>query len=477
MNAFTLGRKRIVPVVIYLALVAATIVPLHAAARPALAMRVAHSRVADAHGRLWAQFVKSLKGRYAGKTLHVIMISDPFVPAFQQMGSSFSTLTGAKVTVDQFAYDPTYQKEVLACTQRSSVYDLIVFDLPWMQKFVPCVDALNPYLAKTPSQLVQYNDFFPVMREGSTWNGKIIGFPFAPYFVMQHYNTKYYKTLGLKPAKTLADWVHNASVATKNPKLPGVYGTAMNNQSGSAVGQAFFEYIYSFPGGKPFASEYPGSPHPYADMTPMFASPQGLAVVNLFKQLLPYEPPGALNIAWTNRQSYFNTGRVAAVNQWDVTTPSASDPKQSTVVDSFATAPFPTNGKLVTQVGGWTMGINRYGHQKAMVWDFIKWFTSPETSVQFALAGGFPPRTSSLSNPQLTKKYAWYSTLRDVVPTAFADCRPRITQSFDIINTLGTYISKALSGSMSPKQAMLAADHDIGTMLKKAGYKVRSLND
>jgi multiple sugar transport system substrate-binding protein len=77
----------------------------------------------------------------------------------------------------------------------------------------------------------------------------------------------------------------------------------------------------------------------------------------------------------------------------------------------------------------------------------------------------------------LTKKYAWYSTLRDVVPTAFADCRPRITQSFDIISTLGTYISKALAGSMSVRQAMLAADHDIGTMLKKAGYKVRSLND
>ena len=169
MNAFNLGRKRVVAVASGLALVAATIVPLNTAARPALAMRVAHSRVADVHAQLWAQFVKSLKGRYAGKTLHVIMIADPFVPAFQQMGSAFSTLTGAKVTVDQFAYDPTYQKEVLACTQRSSAYDLIVFDLPWMEKFVPCVDALNSYLAKTPSQLVQYSDFFPVMREGSTW--------------------------------------------------------------------------------------------------------------------------------------------------------------------------------------------------------------------------------------------------------------------------------------------------------------------
>jgi multiple sugar transport system substrate-binding protein len=106
----------------------------------------------------------------------------------------------------------------------------------------------------------------------------------------------------------------------------------------------------------------------------------------------------------------------------------------------------------------------------------MKWFTSRETSVQFALAGGFPPRTSSLSNKALLNKYAWYKTLKQVIPTAFADCRPRIAESFDIINTLGTYISKALTGSMAPKAAMLAADRAVGTMLKKHGYKVRSLS-
>ncbi len=123
------------------------------------------------------------------------------------------------------------------------------------------------------------------------------------------------------------------------------------------------------------------------------------------------------------------------------------------------------------------MGINKYGTQKSLAWDFIKWFTSPESSVTFAQDGGFPARTSALSNATLVKQYPWYNTLRDVVPTAFADCRPRISDSFTIINTLGTYISKALSGSLSAKQAMLDADHDIGTLLKSHGYKDDSLND
>jgi multiple sugar transport system substrate-binding protein len=429
------------------------------------------------HAAQWQQFSSGLKGKYAGKKIRLIMINDPFLPAFNKMADAFSALSGAKVSVDTFGYDATYQKEVLACGQNDKTYDIIVFDVPWTQKFVPCTDSLNAYVKKTDATLLQYDDFFPVMREASQWNNEIVGFPFAPYFVLQSYNAKYYKALGLQPAKTLDQFVSNAATATKNEKLPAVYGTSMNNQSGSAVGQAFFEYIYNFPGGKPFTSEYPGSAKPYANMTPLFASKQGIAVVDLFKKLIASQPPGALNSAWQSRQTAFATGHVAAVNEWDVTTPSLSDPTQSTVVNDFATADFPSNGKLVTQVGGWTMGINKYGTQKDIAWDFIKWFTSPETALAFSKAGGFPQRTSLLANADLNKQYPWYASLKTSVPTAFADCRPRVSQSFDIINTLGTYIGKALAGSMSSKDAMLGADREIGTMLKKAGYRVDSLTD
>jgi len=469
------ARKRRLALAVALVALGVVLGTTAAIATPTTSGAVGARQAGPGHGQLWKQFVASVKGHYSGKTLHVISINDPFVPAFQKMGQAFKSLTGANVVVDSYGYDAVYQKELLACKQHSKTYDVIVFDVPWTQAFVPCTDHLNARLAKEKPALIAYNDFFPVMRTAVDWRGQTIGLPFAPYFVLQHYNTKYYSALGLKPAKTLTQMVANAKAANKSSKFGSVYGVAMNNQAGSAVGQAFFEYIYNYPGGKPFASMYPGSKNAYADMTPMFASKQGLAVINLFKQLLSYEPPGALKIAWGDRQSYFNTGKIALVNQWDVTTPSASDPKTSTVVGSFATAPFPTNGKLVTQVGGWSMGINKYGTQKKLAWDFMKWFTSPKTSVQFALAGGFPPRTSSLSSKALLSKYTWYKTLKQVIPTAFADCRPRITESFDIINTLGTYISKALTGSMTPKAAMLAADRAIGTMLKKHGYKVTSL--
>jgi multiple sugar transport system substrate-binding protein len=436
----------------------------------------ANIQKAAAGSAAYKKFTDGLKKKYAGKDLRIISIADPFIPAFKKTAAEFAKLTGAKVTTDTFGYDAIYEKEVLACNQGSSTYDVIVFDVPWTEAFVDCTEHLDGRLKKADPELIKYDDFFPVMREATQWKGKTIGVPFAPYFVLQHYNTKYYDALGLKPAKTFDEFVANAKASNKSKKFPNVYGTALNNQAGSAVGQMFFEYIYNFPDGKPFASMYPGSKEPYSDMTPLFSSPQGIKTVELFKRMLAYEPPGALNSDWTKRQSYFNTGKIASVNQWDVTTPSASDPKQSTVADSHATAPFPADGKLVTQVGGWSMGLNKNSDtaQKDIAWDFTQWFTTAETSVAFSKAGGFPARQSALENPELNKQYPWYATLKEVIPTAFADCRPRIKESFDIINTLGTHISKALAGDVSTEEAMKAADEEIGAMLKKAGYTVKS---
>jgi multiple sugar transport system substrate-binding protein len=430
--------------------------------------------IATAQGAGWDAFVAGLEGKYAGKTLNVITINDPFQPAMEETNKLFEELTGATVVVDGYGYDPVYEKEQLACQQGSSAYDVIVLDVPWTQAFVNCVDPLNDLIAAGDPEVLAYDDYFPVMQEAVEWDGQIVGLPFAPYFVLQHYNTSYFDTLGLTPATTFSEMLENAKTANQNPALPDVYGTILNNLAGSAVGQAFFEYIYNIEGGKPFESMFPGcAPDCYADMTPLFSSPQGIEVVEFFKAMLPYQPPGALGMAWTERQTGFNTGQVAFVSQWDVTTPSASDPETSTIVDSVGTAPFPhDSADLVTQVGGWSMGINKAGTQKDMAWDYMQWFTAAPTNVEFAKLGGFPNRQSTLDNAELNAQYPWYATLKEVIPTAFADCRPRNNESFNIINTLGTYISRAMSGEMSTEDAMKAADQEIGTMLKEAGYTV-----
>ncbi len=278
---------------------------------------------------------------------------------------------------------------------------------------------------------------------------------------------------GFKPPKTFDEWKKIAATFTKNEKYPGLYGLAMNNQQGSPVGQAWFEYIWNF-GGKPFKSCYPGSKDPYADVAPMIDSPEGVAVTNLFKEVLQYEPEGSLSMAWDERAQAFASGKVSMISEWSVRTPIFLDPNRSSIADKFATAVVPSKEgvKPVPPVGGWAMGISKYSKQKDAAWDYIKWFTSADIHKKFVDAGGPPSRYSAFKDAALVAKYPWFKTIEESAAMAYADCRPRIPESFEIISTVGINVSRALSGEMAPDAAMKKANEEVKGLLKKGKYNM-----
>ena len=412
-------------------------------------------------------------GDHTGKTLRIIMIQDPWVGAFDEINEAFEELTGAEVIIDSFGYDDTYQKEVLAGSSGSSEYDVVVLDSPWIGQFAESdfVDDLTPYIEED-ADIVQFDDFVPAFQTVAEWNGEIVGIPFGAYFILQHYREDLYEEAGLEPATTIDEFKSNAEFFTDNPDYANLYGVALNNQRGAPIGQAYFEYIFNF-GGKPFESMYPGSPDPYADMTPLLDSPQSIAVIEFFIDMLDYQPPGAENFAWDERATTFSVGQTAAVNAWSVRTPGFTNPEQSRVTDTFATALFPSvSGEPVPPLGGWVMGINAASEQKDLAWDYIKWFTSPETHKAFVLAGGPPSRLSTLQDAEVLAAQPWAATIDESQRLAYAEARPRIPEAFEIIDTIGLYVSQAVQGQLSVEEAMTQADEAVAQLLRDNGYTV-----
>lgn len=409
----------------------------------------------------------------AQDAIRVIMIADPWVDTIQTLGDDYEQEKGVAVAVESYPYDQTHQKEVLLGTQQSDAADVIVLDSPWVGEFAEAgiVEDLKPRVDATPD--LQWDDFIPSYRAVADWKGQIVGVPFAPYYVMLHYRKDLFESEGLEPPKTYDEWKSIAETFTNNPDYPDIYGVAMNNAKGAPVGQAWFEYIWNV-GGKPFESNFPGSKDPYADMTPMFDSPEGLEVADLFKDMLQYEPEGALNMAWDERVQAFASGKVAMISAWSVRTPLLIDPSRSQVADKFATAVVPAKegATPVPPLGGWVVGINSYSKNSDAAWEFITWLTSPEVHKRFVLLGGPPARTSQLTDPELVEKFWWFPTLAESAKTAYPDCRPRIPESFQIIDTVGNYLSQALSGGMSTEDAMKSANTDIASLLEGAGYNV-----
>lgn len=422
----------------------------------------------------WRRFTAALRGRWKGETLDVIGVNDPYLTAYEKVVPEFERLTGADVRTAFHPYQPTYLLETLIGDSGLAKPDIFLFDIPWVGKFATAryIEPLNSRLAKVPKDLVRYDDFFTVASDGATWKGEITGLPFAPYFNFNIYNKGLLARAGVGPPRDYDELVRVAETVTA--KVAGVYGVAMNNETGAAAGQAYFEYIYNM-GGRPFSSQYPGSPELYADMTPQFSSPQSIAVVELFKRLLPYEPPGKLSMEWHRRYQAFATEKAALFSSWNYDIPPLADRRTSSVGDDFGVQPVlrRPGARLVTPVGGYEMGINRRSRHKELAWDFMVWFSSPQVGARFAAAGGFPARHSVLGNPDLLKQFPYLTTLRGIAHTGFPHWLPQIPESFDVIETLGTWIAKALYGELSVEDAMARADREVGLLLKDAGYRVR----
>ena len=79
---------------------------------------------------------------------------------------------------------------------------------------------------------------------------------------------------------------------------------------------------------------------------------------------------------------------------------------------------------------------------------------------------GFTKPTPEIMEPWMN----WFKSIEESAAMAYADCRPRIPESFEIISTVGIYVSRALSGELSVEEAMKKANEEIKALLKKGGY-------
>ncbi len=427
----------------------------------------------EANKAAFESYTAELANKWEGRTLAIMGVKDPWLPAFQTMMTEFENLSGATVTFENYSYDDTYSKEILLGQQKSSDVDIIMYDLPWVGQFSETnfVEPLDERIAAADQELMMYDDFYKVMRDGAVWNEEIIGIPFAPYFVMNITNDEILDQANVSVPETIEEFKETCHAVTE---ATGLAGTAINNQSGTPVGQAYFDWIYNM-GGRPFASMHPDSAGDYyADMTPQFSSDESKATVQMFKDLVDCQPTGALNIAWQERYSSFATGQAAMISPWNYDVPPLDDPAQSAVGGKFSVHPVPTAAgvELNTPVGGWLLGMNTYSEQKDLAWDFIQWFSSPAVNGAFMNEGGFASRYSVSDNTDLQQKYPWLAVQAGIVDTAFPAFRPQVPEAFEIMSGLGDEIGAFLNDEKTLDEAMADADAKIGDLLKTAGYTV-----
>ncbi len=377
----------------------------------------------------------------------------------------YAAMKGIKFEVVEAPYNNLYEKEVLDLSQRSGLYDVIMLDDPWFTQFAESkwLSNLTPYFTAINEGGLS-SDFIDKSTAICKYpyaTGLIYAFPAVGNAQMFFYRKDLFAQYGFNSAPKT--WDDAYSVMKKiSDSGTGVYGYVLRGQQGNPVVAQFMPIFWSF-GGRMFSSDF-------SKVT--IDTPQALNALNFFIKLRDVSPPGAASFNAQQLATYMLQGQAASTINWPAFVSTFEDPTQSKVVGKIGYGPIPSAATVgSSEIGHWLAAIPADSKNKQQAFDFVHWMTSQETQKKLVEQFGTPPtRKSIFTDPSLLAqpKYSYFPVLMQAIENSTP--RPRIANWNQVENTFGIYLSKAVAGDMSSKDALSSAQNDVTSLMKKAGY-------
>jgi multiple sugar transport system substrate-binding protein len=147
------------------------------------------------------------------------------------------------------------------------------------------------------------------------------------------------------------------------------------------------------------------------------------------------------------------------------------DPAQSRVAGRVGVAPFPgaDGGRATAALGGAQLAVNAFSDQPELAWELVAFLTAPEQMLERArVAAQLPSRQSLYDSPELAA--ALDMPLQDVrAAVAAAVPRPVTPVYSELSELLQVQLHRALTGQLSPEDALNRAAAEIRQLLARSG--------
>ena len=318
--------------------------------------------------------------------------------------------------------------------------------------------ALDPYLNDPEIGLTVEDrvDFFPGVLATSSSpqsDGKIYSFPFTKSVLMMYFNKGLLKASGIDaPPKT---WDEFLAQCRQVKEKTGQIGYAVDVDCSTIDGM-----IYSRGGELVRGSET------------LFDQPPSVAVFELLETLAKEKLAFQIQPGTFDDRDELVQGRAAFFFRTSSLRPYIAalmikDP------DGWGMAMIPqTNPDApATVLYGGNIGVfQTTPEQEKIAWGFIKYFTSPEVSVRWALGSGYLPiRKSAADHPDMQaffKQWEYNRAAFDCLP--YARPEPNIAGWQEVRTLVERAASQVMSGMKSGKQAAVDLKKDADAVLAAA---------
>ncbi len=393
---------------------------------------------------------------YAAK-ITVIVPNGSEGDGLRAASKDYTAKTGIEVELVQAPYSQVFDKAANAANAKSGAYDIILMDDPWipffaenghLEKMGKYFDALgvdgpdNDFLAKSMALCRDpYN------------SGPFICIPYVGNAQMFFYNPGAFADAGLAGPPSTWDEVY---AAMKKISGSGSFGYVLRAQEGNPVVAQYMPIFWSFCG-KLFDENRKATVN----------SPEGQKALEFFLKLRDVSPPGAASMNAEEIGQYLLQGKAKSSINWPNWVSAFEDPAQSNVVGQMSYASIPSGDCAgSSEIGHWTLGIASASKNKQAAFDFINWATSKEQIDISAGRGNPPVRFSTFINPDLTSQERLRHFPVLMAAINYSTPRPRHPKWPELEQVFGVYLSKAVAGTMSPKDALDKANAELQKILK-----------
>ncbi|AQS48131.1 sugar ABC transporter substrate-binding protein [Thioclava nitratireducens] len=394
--------------------------------------------------------------------LRVLVHGDPTFMVMENLKRQFEHIVGTSISQRAFSIDRLHEETLRNATRKTSHYDIIAVDLPWIGEFAK-KGLLMPLDEVMDISRLDPSDFHTAGWRGAHWEGRPYGVPSQTTPELLFYRKDLFAEAGLKPPST-TDLVLKAARHFHDP-THGRYGIAWNAARGTALGHTFIMAMADF--GQPvvnldpIAGGFDADHLDRDDFVAQFDTPATEAAAEYLLQLMSVSPPDILSMSWYERVRPYAAGKVAMAYGYTLLAPYFELDANSPAHDTTGYLPHPTGlaAKPVAPVGGYVLAIpaNLPEERRAAAAEALIAFTSPAAQKLYVLNGSRTvPRYSVGADPQVQHLSPIFEA---VDAMSWRDelqfwPRPPLPNICELIEICGQEIHDMLRGVTTPREAL-----------------------
>jgi len=367
-------------------------------------------------------------------------------------GPVYGEMMGIDVVVVEAPYEALYEKTANDAMNKTGNFDLIMIDAVWGPFFFGngLVEELKPYYEALGTDGPD-NDFIATTLALCRWpyeTGRYVCLPYNGNSQLYFYDHAALADAGLEGAPDTWEKLYPVLEKISEEGKGRKFGYIVRGQQGDPIVSNFLPVLWSF-GGRMFDE----------NGDPSMNNANAQQALEFYLKLRNVSPPGAAIFDADEIATYLSTGGVVSAINWPNWVALYEDPEQSRVVGKMAYGRIP-NGTHVgkSHIGIWQLLIPKGAEHKQAAFDFMHWATSKEQIKIATRDHGTPPvRFSVFTDPELTSKPEFRYLPHLLSALTYSQHAPLEPRWFEILDSVGVYLSEAVAGEKTVNEALDAA--------------------